>query len=157
MPPLQKSHSYHCRGKQQLSTVASHKYAQAISFTWKSNLISKTSAPPFAPSSICSAVKATLMTSVTTSTAFFAANASDITCIKLFGTFCGLLVLVDYVLSVLLLSPVLCLYDRMMMRGSPSLFVSIQKIGVAKETAPSYRNIRDKILGNYIDFLYSFR
>lgn len=108
------------------------------------------------------------MTSITTSVAFFATNASDIGGMRVFGTFCGLLVVVDYVLSVLLLSPVLCLYDSMMMSGSPSLFVStlvkrkesrsdtIQEAG-DEATTKRHRNIRDRILGIYIDFLYSFR
>lgn len=100
------------------------------------------------------------MTSFTTSTAFFALNVSDVACIRLFGIFCGLLVAVDYVLSVLLLSPVLCLYDSMM-NDSPSLFVSIQKKQVEHEEASmavgTQRNLGDKILGTYIDFLYSFR
>ena len=124
--------------------------------------------PPFFPSS--SAIIATLMTSITTSVAFFATNASNFGGMRVFGTFCGLLVVVDYVLSVLLLSPVLCLYDSMMMSGSPSLFVStlvkrkesrsdtiqVQEAG-DEATAKRHRNIRDRILGIYIDFLYSFR
>ena len=126
----------------------------------------KSSMPPFFPSS--SAIIATLMTSITTSVAFFATNASNFGGMRVFGTFCGLLVVVDYVLSVLLLSPVLCLYDSMMMSGSPSLFVSTlvkrkesrsdatQEAG-DEATAKRHRNIRDRILGIYIDFLYSFR
>jgi len=106
------------------------------------------------------------MTSFTTSIGFFATNVSDIVCIKLFGTFCGLLIAVDYVLSVLLLSPVLCLYDIMMMRNSPSQCVSRKKMKVVKENASSdsqevvvgaHRNLRDRILGSYSDLLYSFR
>ena len=106
------------------------------------------------------------MTSLTTSIGFFATNVSDIVCIRLFGTFCGLLIAVDYVLSVLLLSPVLCLYDIMMMRNSPSQCVSRKKMKVVKEKASSdsqevvvgaHRNLRDRILGSYSDLLYSFR
>src|SRR5210317_1436683 len=123
----------------------------------------KSSMSPFSPSS--SGIIATLMTSITTSVAFFATNASDIGFMRVFGTFCGLLVVVDYVLSVLLLSPVLCLYDSMMMSGSPSLFVStlvkkkesrrdaIQEAG-EEATAKRHRTMRDRILGVYIDFLY---
>ena len=126
----------------------------------------KSSVSPFFPSS--SAIIATLMTSITTSAAFFATNTSDIGGMRVFGNFCGLLVVVDYVLSVLLLSPVLCLYDSMMISGSPSLFVStlvkkkesrsdaIQEAG-EEATAKRHRNIRDRILGTYIDLLYSFR
>lgn len=130
----------------------------------------------------CSAITATLMTSFTTSVGFFATNASDVTGIKLFGIFCGLLIAVDYILSVLLLSPVLCLYDRMMMSGSPSRFVTFQKSQVMEGNASSDMDIEeevddkevtekvtatsdtnqnnnfcDRFLGNYIDFLYEFR
>ncbi len=114
------------------------------------------------------------MTSFTTSVGFFATNASDVTGIKLFGIFCGLLIVVDYILSVLLLSPVLCLYDRMMMSGSPSRFVKFQKSQVMdinpssdvqerdeevteKVTVEKNKNLRDRFLGNYIEFLYEFR
>lgn len=115
------------------------------------------------------------MTSFTTSVGFFATNASDVTGIKLFGIFCGLLIVLDYILSVLLLSPVLCLYDRMMMSGSPSRFVTFQKSQVMdinassdiqerdteevtkKVTVEKNKNLRDRFLGNYIDFLYEFR
>lgn len=126
---------------------------------------------PLVPSS---AITATLMTSFTTSVGFFATNASDVTGIKLFGIFCGLLIVVDYILSVLLLSPVLCLYDRMMMSGSPSRFVTFQKSQVMdinpssdvqerdekvteKVTVEKNKNLRDRFLGNYIEFLYEFR
>ena len=114
------------------------------------------------------------MTSFTTSVGFFATNASDVTGIKLFGIFCGLLIVVDYILSVLLLSPVLCLYDRMMMSGSPSRFVTFQKSQVMdinpssdveerdeevteKVTADTHQNLRDRFLENYMEFLYEFR
>jgi predicted RND superfamily exporter protein len=121
-----------------------------------------------------------MMTSFTTSVGFFATNASDVTGIKLFGIFCGLLIVVDYILSVLLLSPVLCLYDRMMMGGSPSRFVTFQKSQVMvinpssnpssssdvqerdeevneKVTVEKKKNFRDRFLGKYIEFLYEFR
>ena len=121
---------------------------------------------PFIPSS--SAITATMMTSFTTSVGFFATNASDVTGIKLFGIFCGLLIVVDYILSVLLLSPVLCLYDRMVMSGSPSRFVTFQKSQASdvqerdeevteKVTVVKKKNLRDRFLGKYIEFLYEFR
>lgn len=120
------------------------------------------------------------MTSVTTSVGFFATSSSDVPGIQLFGAFCGLLIVVDYILSVLLLSPVLCLYDMMMMSDSPSRFVTLQKSQVMegnassdmdieeevddkevtkKVTAETHQNnnFRDRFLGNYADFLYEFR
>jgi len=138
---------------------------------WKSTraIMTRASTTEVAIISLPSAITATLMTSFTTCVGFFAINASDVACIKLFGTFCGLLVAVDYVLSVLILSPVLCLYDSIMMRDPPSLCVSRQKMNVVKENASSdqeedeevtvgtHRNFHDRILGRYSDFLYSFR
>ena len=44
--------------------------------------------------------------------AFFSAAVIDVPAVALFGIFCGILIAVDYVLCVLLLSPVLCLYDK---------------------------------------------
>ena len=108
------------------------------------------------------------MTSVTTSVGFFATSSSDVPGIQLFGAFCGILIVVDYILSVLLLSPVLCLYDMMTMSGSPSRFVTFQKSQASdvqerdeevteKVTVEKKKNLRDRFLGNYADFLYEFR
>jgi hypothetical protein len=165
VPLPQRSQSYHYQGKQQLVQVAS--LLKPFLTLVEQESSSKTCTPSFVPSS--SAITATLMTSFTTCVGFFAINASDVACIKLFGTFCGLLVAVDYVLSVLILSPVLCLYDSIMMRDPPNLCVSRQKMNVVKENASSdqeedeevtvgtHRNFHDRILGSYSDFLYSFR
>ena len=57
------------------------------------------------------AAYATFVTSITTSVAFFSSAVINITSVALFGIFCGTLIAVDYILCVLLLSPVLCLYD----------------------------------------------
>ena len=116
---------------------------------------------PFRPF-LSSAMTATLMTSLTTSVGFFATNASGVAGLKLFGTFCGLLVAVDYVLSVLILPPALCLYDSLMMGDSPSRFVSIKKIENkphldGEVTEKQYRNVGDRFLRNYVDFIHFCR
>lgn len=106
-----------------------------------------------------SAIVATLMASLTTSVGFFAANTSGVAAIRLFGTFCGLLVAVDYILSVLILSPVLCLYDSLIMGDPPSRFISIfnkrhlEEEGEEEGTVVQTRDVRDCILRRYVDIL----
>ena len=55
---------------------------------------------------------ATLVTSVSTSAAFFATTLTPVPGVALFGVFAGILVVADYILSVFIVSPVLCLQDE---------------------------------------------
>ncbi len=163
----QRSRSYHCQGKyKQQHFVPLTELSPSLKHEVSYNII-------FCPL-FYSAITATLMTSVTTSVGFFATSSSDVPGIQLFGAFCGILIVVDYILSVLLLSPVLCLYDMMMMSDSPSRFVTLQKNHQLMErnasrsdvlerdeelteTAETHQNFRDRFLGSYTDFLYEFR
>lgn len=100
---------------------------------------------------------------------FLATNASSVLGVKLFGTFCGILIIVDYILTVLILSPALCLYDKQIMDGSLSRFVSIQrrnKVLMKNENSSSDAKVADsyvnesllqKLLKRYFNLLYAFR
>ena len=115
---------------------------------------------------IFSAALATFITSFTTSMGFFSSMVSNVLAIKVFGIFTGTLVAVDYILSVLILSPTLCLYDEMVMKGSQSWLVSLQKSkqedkhqrNEKRETTANTNEKRLNLLfGMYCDFLYTFR
>jgi hypothetical protein len=67
---------------------------------------------------------AMFLTTATTSAAFFASCVSSIAPIYCFAAFCGLMVIFNYVLNCLLVFPALCMYDRWLMKGSPSWFVT---------------------------------
>lgn len=62
--------------------------------------------------SLPDAYLATLVTSVSTSGAFFATALTPVAGVVLFGVYAGLLVVTDYILSVFIVSPVLCLQDE---------------------------------------------
>jgi hypothetical protein len=58
------------------------------------------------------AAGAMFLTTLTTAVAFFATAICPVAPIKLFGVFCGLLVVFDYIMNVLLVFPALCIYDK---------------------------------------------
>jgi hypothetical protein len=58
------------------------------------------------------AAVAMFLTTITTAIAFFATAVCPVAPIKMFAVFCGLLVMFDYFLNILLLFPALCIYDR---------------------------------------------
>ena len=62
----------------------------------------------------------TFVTSITSSVAFFATGLIKIPALTCFATFCGLTILMDYMLSLLILHPALCIDDRQrMIKSSP--------------------------------------
>ena len=58
------------------------------------------------------AAKAMFLTTLTTSVAFFATAIGPVAPIKLFAIFCGMLVMIDYLLCILFIFPALCIYDH---------------------------------------------
>jgi len=58
------------------------------------------------------AAGAMLLTTTTTAVAFFATAICPVAPLKCFAIFCGLLVVLDYILCVLLVFPALCIYDK---------------------------------------------
>lgn len=67
------------------------------------------------------AAAAMFLTTLTTAVAFFATAICPVAPIKMFAIFCGLLIIFDYIMNVLLVFPALCIYDdALMKRGGPS-------------------------------------
>jgi len=58
------------------------------------------------------AAGAMLLTTTTTAVAFFGTAVCPVAPLKCFGIFCGLLVIFDYILCVVLVFPALCIYDK---------------------------------------------
>lgn len=58
------------------------------------------------------ALGAMFLTTLTTAVAFFATAICPVAPIKMFAIFCGLLIMFDYIMNVLLVFPALCIYDR---------------------------------------------
>jgi hypothetical protein len=85
------------------------------------------STPEIAELALPDAAKAMLSTTLTTTLAFFATAACPVAPIKLFAVFVGLLVIVVYSLCILLVFPLLCIYDRALQKDevSPRCFIAI--------------------------------
>ncbi len=87
---------------------------------WKNARIMHPSATTIAIAAIAlpDAAGSTFLTSITTAIAFFATAICPVAPIKLFAIFCGLLIMFDYLLCILLVFPALCIYDRRLKAGS---------------------------------------
>lgn len=59
---------------------------------------------------------AMFLTTITTSLAFFATAVCPVAPIKMFAIFCGLLILLDYLMVILFIFPGLCIYDRALIK-----------------------------------------
>ena len=68
---------------------------------------------------------ATFVTSITTSAAFFGSAVIKVPFVSMFVIFCGLVVSVNYVLSILLVYPAICLYDSWLEGNSKSKWLSL--------------------------------
>ena len=73
------------------------------------------------------AAEAMLLTTSTTSIAFFGTAICPVAPVKLFAIFCGLLIVWDYILDVLLVFPCLCIYDEY--RDKPNCCMQMQGQG----------------------------
>lgn len=74
------------------------------------------------------AAHAMLLTTSTTSIAFFGTAISSVTPIRVFAIFSGLLIFIDYILIILILFPCICIYDgyRDVPRGKYSWCISFE-------------------------------
>jgi hypothetical protein len=68
---------------------------------------------------------ATFVTSITTAAAFFASSGVNVPIIASFVIFCGLLVTMDYVLSIVILFPAICMHDRWLAQGCRSRWLRL--------------------------------
>jgi len=71
------------------------------------------------------AAGAMLLTTATTSVAFFATTICPVTPLMCFAVFCGLLIILDFVMNIALVFPALCLYDIWLKNGTTNCCVAI--------------------------------
>jgi predicted RND superfamily exporter protein len=118
------------------------------------------------------AAGAMLLTTSTTTVAFFATTICPVTPILCFALFCALLILFNYIINVVLLFPALALYDIWLMNGNQNVLINCgccaksitdrhdeteedtEANDVSEETKPS---LIHKILSAYFFFLKKFR
>eukprot|EP00538_Stauroneis_constricta_P012591 CAMPEP_0119547884 /NCGR_PEP_ID=MMETSP1352-20130426/1904_1 /TAXON_ID=265584 /ORGANISM="Stauroneis constricta, Strain CCMP1120" /LENGTH=1198 /DNA_ID=CAMNT_0007592951 /DNA_START=90 /DNA_END=3686 /DNA_ORIENTATION=- len=70
------------------------------------------------------AAEAMFLTTITTAIAFFGTAICPVAPIKMFAVFCGLLIMFDYLLNILLVFPALCIYDRKVMANTAGCCIS---------------------------------
>jgi len=70
------------------------------------------------------AAAAMLLTTSTTAVAFFATTICPVTPILCFALFCGLMIMFNYFLNILLVFPALCLYDFWLISGSTNVLIN---------------------------------
>jgi protein dispatched 1 len=108
------------------------------------------------------AASAMFLTTITTAIAFFGTAICPVAPIKLFAIFCGLLIMFDYIMCVLLVFPALCIYDRKR-ETNPNCCITCHcchrfeaggNHGEEEDSKPSL--IRRVLLGFYW-FLHKFR
>jgi len=107
------------------------------------------------------AAGAMLLTTSTTAVAFFATTICPVTPILCFAMFCGLLIMFNYVLNVILVFPALCLYDIWLMRGSRNVLVNCgcctKSKDIDEEANDSKPSLIHRLLSTYYKFLHKFR
>lgn len=72
------------------------------------------------------AASAMLLTTSTTAIAFFATALCPVAPIRCFAVYCGLLIVFDYFMDVLIMFPALAIYDRWIMSGKSGCLVTFQ-------------------------------
>ena len=93
------------------------------------------------------AAGAMLLTTSTTAVAFFATAICPVAPIKCFVVYCGLLIMVDYFLNIILVFPALCLYDKWIMSGRANCFVSFcRKKDIQSDEESSEKDTDNNVL-----------
>lgn len=86
--------------------------------------------------SLPDAAMAMFLTSITTAAAFFGTAVCPVAPILCFAVFCGLLVVFDYILCVLLVFPALCIYDQADQERRCCCHCSLARCCKRKKTQP---------------------
>jgi len=88
------------------------------------------------------AASAMFLTTSTTAVAFFATCICPVPPIFTFALFCGLLIILNYILNCLFLFPGLCLYDRWLTNGSKNCLITFYHLpeNLAEQHSPIQEN-----------------
>lgn len=108
------------------------------------------------------AAGAMMMTTSTTAVAFFATAICPVTPILCFAIFCGLMIIWNYIMNVMIVFPALCLYDIWLQRGSSNCCVAcysqnLQNGSDVEKSDSSKPSIIHRVLTTYYNFIHTFR
>ena len=104
------------------------------------------------------AASAMFLTTATTAVAFFATAICPVTPILCFAIFCGLMIMFNYFLNILLVFPSLCLYDIWLMNGSRNFFINCGCCsGKKADSKDQKESFIHHILSVYYQYLHKFR
>lgn len=111
------------------------------------------------------AASAMFLTTVTTVVAFFSTMICPVAPILCFALFCGLLIMFNYFMNVLLLFPALCLYDIWLKNGrSRNLLInfrccskSVTEIDPEEGDKKEKKSLIHRILSVYYQYLHKMR
>jgi hypothetical protein len=101
------------------------------------------------------AAGAMFLTSITTAAAFFSTTVCPVAPLTCFAIFCGLLVMFDYFMNVLLVFPALCLYDIWLQKGGARWYLHFGKHAASVDDES--HSLIHRILGAYYSFVHKFR
>jgi hypothetical protein len=101
------------------------------------------------------ATGAMFLTSITTAAAFFSTAVCPVAPLKCFAIFCGLLIMFDYFMNVLLVFPALCLYDIWLQKGDTRWYLHFGKQAASVEDEK--HSLIHRILGAYYSFVHKFK
>jgi len=94
------------------------------------------------------AASAMFLTTLTTAVAFFATAICPVAPVQMFAIFCGLLIVFDYIMNVLLVFPALCIYDRALFQsgghGNVNCCISCSCFGFMKPVRPTSEDDDDQ-------------
>lgn len=109
------------------------------------------------------AASAMFLTTSTTVVAFFATMICPVAPILCFALFCGLLIMFNYIMNVLLLFPALCLYDIWLKNGSRNILTNfrccskpITEANVLSQSDDK-QSLIHRILSKYYNYLHKLR
>ncbi len=109
------------------------------------------------------AASAMFLTTSTTAAAFFATCICPVSPILCFAVFCGMMIIFNYVMNVLIVFPALCIYDNWIQGGSRNCLVTCFH-KEREESTPDFINQEKsemsfihRILSTYADLLQRFR
>jgi 5-methyltetrahydrofolate--homocysteine methyltransferase len=108
------------------------------------------------------AAGAMLLTTSTTAVAFFATAICPVTPILCFAVFCGLMIIWNYIMNIMIVFPALCMYDIWLQRGSSNCLIAcysknLQRKNDVEEAVETKTSFIHRILTFYYSFIHKFR
>jgi hypothetical protein len=115
------------------------------------------STPEIAAIALPDAAGAMFLTTFTTAVAFFATSITPVAPIFCFAIYCGLLIVMDYMLCVVLVFPALCIYDRNRHRSNCFLRCCHPSIEEQVEDSDEHPSFIRRILTAFYNLIHATR